>query len=118
MIQKIKNGFIYGVISGFFSGFVVGCFPNKLRIRFEDKDIYSLPIPLVSGFIGSSGVICSPFLVANYMCNGTYFDKLLDNYDINLERHHQYDAINNKYAYPSSFTINIKKKVFNPITRH
>ena len=51
-LQKIKNGFIYGVISGFFSGFVVGCFPNKLRIRFEDQEIYSLPIPLISGLIG------------------------------------------------------------------
>jgi len=51
-LQKIKNGVIYGVVSGFVSGFVVGCFPNKLHIRFEGQEIYSLPIPLISGLIG------------------------------------------------------------------
>lgn len=111
ILQKIKNGVIYGVASGFVSGFVVGCFPNKLHIRFEDQEIYSLPIPLISGLIGSTGVICSPLLVANYICNGTYFDKLVDKYDINLERRYQYDVRHNKYTYPSSFIINIKKKV-------
>ncbi len=111
ILQKIKNGVIYGVASGFVSGFVVGCFPNKLYIRFEDQEIYSLPIPLISGIIGSTGVICSPLLVANYIFNGTYFDKLVDKYDIKLERRYQYDVRHNKYTYPSSFIINIKRKV-------
>jgi hypothetical protein len=110
-LQKFKNGFIYAVGSGFVSGFVVGCFPNKLSIRFENKKIFSLPVPLISGLIGSTGVICSPLLVANYICNGTYFDKLVDKYDINVERYYQYDLMYNKYAYPSSFIINIKRKV-------
>ena len=30
--SKIKNGMIYGFASGFF----VGCFPNKLSVRFEN----------------------------------------------------------------------------------
>ena len=79
--------------------------------RFENQEIYSLPIPLISGLIGSTGVICSPLLVANYICNGTYFDKLVDKYDINVKRYHQYGLMHNKYAYPSLFIINIKRKV-------
>jgi hypothetical protein len=114
-LQKIKNWVIYGVGYGFFTGFAVGCFPNKLHIRFEEQKIYSLPIPLISGLIGCTGVICSPLLVANYICNGTYFEKIVDKYDINLKRRHQYDTRHNKYAYPSSFIINIKRKVFKPI---
>ncbi len=104
--SKIKNGIICGFVSGFF----IGCVPNKLSIRFENKKYNSLPIPLISGLIGSMGIIFSPLLMVNYFCNGVYFDKLVDNYDINVERHHQYDGQNNKYAYPSSLIINIKSK--------
>jgi hypothetical protein len=104
--SKIKNGIICGFVSGFF----IGCVPNKLSIRFEDKKYNSLPIPLISGIIGSMGIIFSPLLMVNYFCNGVYFDKLVDNYDINVERHHQYNGQNNKYAYPSSLIINIKSK--------
>ena len=48
----------------------------------------------------------------NYFYNGVYFDKLLDKYDINVERYHQYDVRHNKYGYPSIIIINIKKKIF------
>ena len=109
---KIKNGIIYGVASGFTSGFCVDCFPNKLSIRFEDKKYNFLPIPLISGLIGSMGIIFSPLLMINYFCNGVYFDKLVDKYDINVERYHQYDVRHNKYGYPSIIIINIKKKIF------
>lgn len=103
---KIKNGIIYG----FASGFCVGCFPNKLNIHFGDKKYNSLSIPLISGVIGSMGIIFSPLLMINYFCDGIYFDKLVDKYDINVERYHQYDEQKNKYAYPSELIINIKSK--------
>jgi hypothetical protein len=103
---KIKNGIIYG----FASGFLVGCFPNKLSIRFENTKYTSLPIPLISGIIGSMGILFSPLLIVNYFYGGVYFDKLIDKYDINVERYHQYDSENNKYAFPSLLIININSK--------
>ena len=109
----IKNGFMYG----FASGFCIGCFPNKLSIKFEDKQYNSVPIPLISGVICSMGFIISPLLMINYVFDGVYFDKLYDTYDVNVERHHQYYNHKNKYAFPSIFTINIKTKhkLVNPL---
>jgi hypothetical protein len=69
-----------------------------------------IEMPLISGVIGSTGIILSPLLIINYLCDGTYFDRLVDKYDINMERYHQYDGKNNKYAYPSLLIINIKSK--------
>jgi len=40
-----------------------------------------------------------------------YFDKLIDQYDIDIERYHQYDGKNNKYAFPSLLILNIKTKI-------
>lgn len=105
---KIKN-IIRSVFCGFISGFCVGCFPNKLSIKFEDKYI-CLPIPLISGMICSVGVMVSPLLIINYICKGTYFDKLIDKYNINIKRYHQYDGKNNKYAFPSLLILSIKSK--------
>jgi hypothetical protein len=105
----MKNGIIYGFASGFF----IGCFPNKIFIKFENKKIisrFSPPTPLLSGIIGSLGFLFSPLLIANYFCDGVYFDKLIDKYDINVERYNQYDGNNNKYAYPSILIININSK--------
>jgi hypothetical protein len=107
---KIKNILIMSISSGFVSGFFIGCFPNKLCINFEDKKYNSIPIPLVSGICCSVGLMVSPLLIINYSCNGMYFDKLIDKYNINLERYHQYDNENNKYAFPSSLILNIKSK--------
>jgi hypothetical protein len=92
--------------------FFIGCIPNNISfyIEKEKKKKISLPTPLISGFIGSSAIICSPLLLINYFYNGVFFDKLIDKYDINIERYHQYDGNNNKYAYPSSLIINIKSK--------
>jgi hypothetical protein len=106
---KINNIIIRSVSCGFISGFCVGCFPNKLSIKFEDKYI-SLPIPLISGTVCSVGIIVSPLLIINYICSGMYFDKLIDKYNINIERYHQYDGKNNKYAFPSSLILSIKSK--------
>lgn len=70
----------------------------------------SLHIPLISGVIGSMGILFSPLLMINYFCDGVYFDKLVDKYDINVEIYHQYDDQNNKYGYPSLLILNIKSK--------
>ncbi len=106
MISKVNNL----IICGFISGFCVGCFPNKFYINFEGRKYKSIETPLITGVIGSIGIILSPLLMVNYFCNGTYFDRFIDKYDINMERHHQYDGKNNKYAYPSLLIINIKSK--------
>lgn len=109
IIPKIKNIIIRSVSFGFISGFCVGCFPNNLCIKFEDKKYNYLPIPLISGLISASSLIVSPLLMINYFCNGIYFDKLIDKYDINLERYHQYDG-NNKYGFPSLLILSVKSK--------
>jgi hypothetical protein len=103
---KIKN-FIVG---SFYSGFIIGCIPNKLVINYEDKKYNFFQIPLLTGFICSSAFIISPLLLVNYFFNFTYLDKFIDKYDIELKRIHQYDGNNNKYAYPSNLKINIKSK--------
>ena len=105
-----KNIIIRSVSCGFISGFCVGCFPNNLCIKFEDRKYNSVPIPLISGLICSVGLMVSPLLLINYFSNSTYFDKLIDKYDINIERYHQYDGKNNKYAFPSSLILSIKSK--------
>jgi len=109
-LKYINTKIKYGIIYGFASGFCLGCFPNKVYIHFEEKKYNSLPIPVISGLIGSMGIILSPILMINYFCDGIYFDKLVDKYNINVERYHQYDGNNNKYAYPSQLIINIKSK--------
>ena len=109
--QKMKIIIITSVSYGFVSGFCIGCFPNKLSVKFDDKKYNSLPIPLISGLICSVGLIFSPLLIINYFCNGMYFDKLIDQYDIDIERYHQYDGKNNKYAFPSLLILNIKTKI-------
>lgn len=108
--SKINNIIIRSVSCGFISGFCVGCFPNNLCIKFEDRKYNSVPIPLISGLICSVGLMVSPLLMMNYFSNSTYFDKLIDKYDINIERYHQYDGKNNKYAFPSSLIVSIKSK--------
>ena len=105
---KTKNIFIKSISYGFASGFCAGCFPNTLVIEFEDKKYKSLPIPLISGLICSTGLVFSPLLIINYFYNGIYFDKLIDKYNINIKRHHQYDGKNNKYAFPSLLILSIK----------
>lgn len=107
LASKIKNGITYG----FVTGVCIGCIPNKVLIRFEDKKYYSLYTPLISGLICSTGIILSPLLIINYVSNGKYIDKLIDKYDINIKRYHQYDGENNKYAYPSLIYVNIKSKI-------
>jgi len=113
---KMKIIIITSVSYGFVSGFCVGCLPNKLSIKFDDKKYNSLPIPLISGVICSLGLIFSPLLIINYFCNGMYFDKLIDKYDIDIERYHQYDGKNNKYAFPSLLILNIKTKIIKEAT--
>jgi hypothetical protein len=109
--RNIKNIIIKSVSYGFVSGFCIGCFPNEIYIKFEDKNYKKCPpIPLITGLICSIGLIFSPLLITNYFCNGVYFDKLIDKYNINIERYHQYDCTNNKYAYPSVLILRITSK--------
>lgn len=110
---KIKNRIIGIVSSGFVSGFCLGCFPNKLSIHFENEKYKSILIPIMSGMICSMAITFSPFLMINYLCNGTYFDILFDKYDIDIKRYHQGDGEGNKYGYPSSLILNVKYKNIN-----
>lgn len=110
MIPKIKNTIIKSVSYSFITGFCVGCFPNGLMIKIEDKPYKYVQLPLLSGLICSTGVLFSPFLMINYFCEGVYFDKLIDKYDINIKRYHQYDGKNNKYAFPSVLILTIHSK--------
>ena len=59
----VKNKIIKTVSYGFVSGFCVGCFPNKLCIKIEDKKYKSLPIPLLSGVICSLGLMFPSLLI-------------------------------------------------------
>jgi hypothetical protein len=116
---KMKNIFIRSVSYGFVSGFTIGCcFSNTIIYSFENKyKKYnsSLYMPFITGTMCSMGIIFSPLIMINYFCNGVYFDKvfdkLIDNYDINIERFHQYGAKDNdKYAFPSLLVLSIKSK--------
>ena len=110
----LKNIFIKSIKYSFFTGFCVGCFPNNLTIKFNDKKFNHVPIPIIGGTISLLGVMFSPLLIMNYFSNGTFFDKIIDNlnekYSIDVERYHQYDGKNNKYAFPSLVILNINSK--------
>lgn len=116
---KMKNILIRSVSYGFVSGFSIGCcFSNTILYSFEDKyKKYnsSLSMPFITGTMCSMGIIFSPLLMINYVCDGVYFDKLFDklfdNYDINIERFHQYGGKdNNMYEFPSLLVLSIKSK--------
>jgi hypothetical protein len=118
IIPKMKNIIIRSVSYGFVSGFSVGCcFSNTILYSFEGKYKKwnsSLPLPLITGTMCSMGIIFSPLLMINYFCNGVYFDKLFDNYDINIKRYHQYGGKdNNMYKFPSLLVLSIKSKNIN-----
>jgi hypothetical protein len=104
--SKIKNGMIFSFAFGFIEGLV----PNNININFNNKKYNNLPLPFISGCFGLIRFVLSPILITNYCFNGVYFDKLIDKYDINFERHHQYDGKNNKYAFPSILILNIDPK--------
>lgn len=102
--NKIKNGMIYSYAFGFSLGFV----PNDISIKFNEKKIPKIPLPLITGFIGLMSFVSCPFTIGNYLYGGVYFDKLFDKYDINVKRYHQHDGNDNKYAFPSLLQIDIK----------
>ena len=52
---KVKNGIVYG----FITGFCIGCFPNKINICFNNKKYNNIPLPLLFGVIGSTSVVIS-----------------------------------------------------------
>lgn len=112
-VTSIFRHFGRAMAFSFASGAVVGCFPNDVTIRYENKrydrtEYNRVPLPLLFGLISSTALVVSPLLVANYVCNGTYFDKWVDEYVIELNRYHQFDGNNNKYAFPSLLALHIR----------
>lgn len=118
IVPIIKNSIRCGFGIGFCSSFII---PNNISVKKytnEKKTSHlssktlGLIFPFIGGFVGASSVLCFPLLFANYMVNGTYFDKLYDKiqekYSIQVKRYHQYDGNDNKYAYPSLICIEIK----------
>jgi hypothetical protein len=106
--MNIPHLFRNGIMYGFASGFMLGCIPNDVRIKYNNNTYRSIPFPLLTGVTSSLGIVLSPLLLISYFCNSVYFDKLYDKYDIDIQRYHQYDGNNNKYAYPSIIKIDIK----------
>ena len=112
-ISTFKNIIKFGLSGGFIFGFTLGLVPNKIQLKVNDVKYSNVPTPLVGGVIGMGVFAFSPFIVTNWLFNGTYMDKLFDKYYYNIKRYHQYDGNDNKYAYPSSLHIEInsvKKK--------
>jgi hypothetical protein len=111
--SKIKNGMIYS----FIFGFGLGLIPNDIWIQYNNNIKYhKIPVPLITGCFGISVFLGSPFILSNYFLNGVYLDKLIEKYDIDIKRYHQYDENDNKYAYPSILTIDINSKNIEEIT--
>lgn len=114
-VKIVKIAIRNTIISSFASGFFLGCcFPNKISLNLLNKTYSSLTIPIITGIMCSTTIVLSPLLMINYFCNGVlidkFMDKFMDKYEINVERYHQYDDKNNKYAYPSLFIITVVNK--------
>lgn len=106
-IKNIKNFATLGLSTSFISGFTLGLIPNKISIKINKNKYNDIPTPIVGGVIGMGCFIFSPFLMINYFSNSYYLDKFIDKYDLKIKRYHQYDGLNNKYAYPSIIQIEI-----------
>lgn len=103
----LKNG----LSVSFCTGFICGLIPNNISVKYNEKKYFNqIPTPLVTGLTASFMTIISPFLVFNYFGNFAVLDKFYDKYQISIERYHQYNGNNDKYAYPSNIRINIEKK--------
>ena len=123
--------------SGFVVGFVVGCIPNNpihiqvsgvqvsgvqvsgvqvSGVQVTGKRYNNVPVPVITAVLGSVCMLIYPLILSNYFLSNcflsnSYIDKWIDRYDFNIQRYHQYDGNNNKYAYPSILEINIKKRI-------
>lgn len=121
MIKYLKTNKLYntltyiknGMIGSFVIGFGSGLFPNKINIKFNGKTYSNVPFPLITCCVSLISFVLSPLLITNYICNNPYFDKLIDKYDFDVKRYHQYDGNNDKYGYPSLLIININYKLQN-----
>ena len=105
-MNQIRNVFI----GSFMSGMCAGMIPNQVTVYFNQIRYHNIPMPFMGGCIGVAGLIGSPLLLTNYICNGLFFDKLIDKYDITVTRYHQYNITKNKYAYPSILMVYINYK--------
>ena len=104
------NGIKLGICSSFVTGSCLCLMPNKISVKINKKKINNINLPILGGCFGVFGFLSSPILITNYFCNGLFFDKLYDKYNIDIKRYHQYDGNDNKYAYPSIIIIEINKK--------
>lgn len=100
----IKNGMINSYFFGFGLGFVC---PNQINVKYNKHKINIFSMPLVSGCVSLLGFMFFPFIVTNYFYDGVLLDKIIDKYNFNIERYHQYDSTD-KYGYPSIIYINIQ----------
>lgn len=110
LLRKFKNG----IVNSFGFGFCLGLLPNKIHLKINnDKSYNNIPLPLICGCLGTITFISSPLLLINYIVSGNFFDKLYDvlvyEYDIKINRHHQYGIKNDKYDYPSIIIVTIDK---------
>ena len=102
MLKKVK--FLY--LHSFLLGSLLSLIPNQIDLYVNHNKI-EIPFPFISGFLVSSTLFFSPFILVNYFFNLTYIDKYIDKYDFKIQRFHQYDGNNNKYAFPSIIKISI-----------
>lgn len=104
------NNFRNVIMGSFVVGMSACMVPNQVTIYFNHARYHNIPMPLLGGCIGVASLIASPLLITNYLCNGLFFDKLVDNYDITVIRYHQYNITKSKYAYPSVLMVYINAK--------
>lgn len=94
LAPRIASTLKTGMIHSFALGFGIGLFPFTLHLQINKKRYWNLPVPLFSGCLGVVGFLGSPFLLTQYMTNGTLLERWLDQwiekYDVSIERHHQY----------------------------
>lgn len=112
-MKLYTNKLKIGLCTSFLTGSFLFMLPNKISVKVNEKKFNRIDLPLLGGCLGVLGFLSSPFLIINYFCDGTYFDKLYDKYNIDIKRYYQYDGNNNKYAYSSNIKIEINNKEIN-----
>lgn len=110
LLIGVRNSFICGLCSGLIIA------PNDFNIEYKNKKSqyynfknYCVSPILITGFLGILIYTSTPFLIYNFITSGVYFDKLIDKYDVTINRYHQLGYNDNKYYAPSSIYIKIKE---------
>lgn len=100
------------IFGSFLTGFSIGLIPNRISLYINDKRCTALSHykPIIFGITSVVALGCLPFITVLSITNSSLFDKVIDKYDVSIERWHQYDGNDNKYAYPSIIQINLRRK--------